>query len=206
MLNIVATIFEAESEGYQAITTLAREPIFGETSILQMALIKRQGSGINLLDSFDSGIHTTNDTLMGGLIGALVGVLGGPLGMLLMGSYGALAGSIIDAGDALDSATVMEKVAGKLQDEDVALIALVEEADEALLDGRLSAFKVEILRYDAAVIADEVEEAREMEQEMERQARQQLRDTKKAERKSRVEEKRAKLSADFQAFKAKFKD
>jgi len=55
------------------------------------------------------------------------------------------------------------------------------------------------------VIAEEVEEAEKLQKEMERQARAQLRATKKEERKKAVEEKRAKISADFEAFKAKFK-
>jgi hypothetical protein len=39
--NIVAAIFEVESEGYQALTTLAKTPILNDTTVLQMALVKR---------------------------------------------------------------------------------------------------------------------------------------------------------------------
>lgn len=205
MQNIVAAIFEVESEGYQAITTLGKTAINEGSTILQMALIKREGASIKVCDSFNSGLHTNDDTLMGGLIGGLVGILGGPLGVLLMGSTGALAGSLKDAGDALDSASLMEKVADKLQDGDVALIALVEEDGKADLDRKLAQFKVEIVRFDAAAIAAEVEEAEKIQREMERQARQQLRETKKAEAKKGIEEWRNKLNAEFESFKAKFK-
>ena len=205
MQNIITAIFKVESEGYQAITTLRQVPVTDNSAILQMSLVKKVGTGLSICDSFDSGAHTTDDTLHGGVIGGLLGILGGPIGVLLSGSTGALIGSAIDAKDARNSASLIETVADKLQDGDVALIALAEEATESDLDRKLSKFDVEILRYDAAVIAEEVEEAEKLQKEMERQARAQLRATKKEERKKAVEEKRAKISADFEAFKAKFK-
>ena len=205
MFNIVAAIFEVESEGYQAISTLSKTPIINETSILQMALVKRENGALKVCESFDSGIHTSDDTVVGGLLGGMLGILGGPLGVLLMGSYGALAGSLMDAGDALDSATVMEKVAEKLQDGEVALVALVDEVNEAELDDRLNAFKVIIARFDAVVVAEEVEQAAEAQQEMERLARKELRAAKKEARKDKREAKKAEIKADFDAFKEKFK-
>ena len=205
MYNIVAAIFEVESEGYQALTTLAKTPIINETTILQMALVKRENGYLKICDSFDSGIHSTNDTLVGGLVGSVVGMLGGPIGMLLMGSYGALAGSVVDAGDAVGSASLIEKVAEKLQDGEMAMIALVDETNEATLDNALSGYKATIARFDAVVIAEEVEEAQKIQKEMARQTRKQLREARKQERKERREARREKIKSDFAAFKAKFK-
>ena len=130
---------------------------------------------------------------------------GGGKTVLLMGSYGALAGSLVDAGDALGSATIMEKVAEKLQNGEVALIALVDEVNESEIDNKLVDFKVTIARFDAVVVADEVDQAIETEKEMERLARKELRAAKKEEKKEKREAKKAELSADFDAFKAKFK-
>ncbi len=205
MQNIIAVNFEVESEGYQAITMLAKNPVLENAAILEMALVKREDGTVKVCDSFSSGVHTTDDTAKGGLIGSVVGILGGPIGVLLGGSAGALTGSIIDAGDARDTASMIETVAQKMQDGDVALIILAEEETEMILDSKLSAFKGEILRFDAAVIAAEVEEARELQKEMERQARQKLRAAKKEEHKKTIDEYRAKISADFEVFKAKFK-
>ena len=205
MYNIIAAIFDVESEGYQAMTTLSKTPIIEETSILQMALVKRENGAIKVCDSYDSGIHTTDDMLLGGLLGGLLGILGGPMGVLLMGSYGTLAGSLVDTGDALDSATVMERVAEKLADGEVALVMLVEEINEDEIDSKLKGYKVTIARFDAAVVAEEVEQAEEAQKEMERQARKELRAAKKEERKDKREAKKAKISADFAAFKEKHK-
>ena len=205
MYNIIAAIFDVESEGYQAMTTLSKTPIIEETSILQMALVKRENGAIKVCDSYDSGIHTTDDMLLGGLLGGMIGILGGPMGVLLMGSYGTLAGSLVDTGDALDSATVMEKVADKLMDGEVALVMLAEEINEDEIDSKLKGYKVTIARFDAAVVAEEVEQAEEAQKEMERQARKELRAAKKEERKDKREAKKAEISASFAAFKEKHK-
>lgn len=205
MQNIIAAKFEVESEGYQAITNLTKNPVTDHYGILDMALVKRVDGTLKVLDAFNSGVHTSDDTWHGGLIGGMIGILGGPIGVLLCGSAGALTGSIIDTKDAEASASLIETVAGKMQENDVVLIILAEEEKEADLDAKLGEYKTEILRFDAAVIAEEVEEAQKMQKEMERQARQQLRETRRGEHKQKVEEKRAKIAADFESFKAKFK-
>lgn len=205
MESILAAIFDVESEGYQAITMLSRKPLSDSYGILQMSLVKRVGKTIIECDSFQSGAHTTDDTHRGGVIGSLLGVLGGPIGVILLGSTGALAGSVIDARDAKESDSLLEKVAQKLDEHRLALIALVTEENESELDTVLGQFKTDVLRFDAAAVAEEVEEAEKLEKEMERQARQQLRESKKAEHKKAVEKHRAKIKADFEDFKAKFK-
>ena len=116
-----------------------------------------------------------------------------------------LAGNLVDAGDAKNTASLIETVAAKMIDGEVSLIILAEEEDESELDACMKEFQTEIIRFDAAVIAAEVEEAQELQKEMERQARIKLRETKKEEHKSKVEEKRAKIAADIDAFKVRFK-
>jgi uncharacterized membrane protein len=167
--------------------------------------VKRENGSLKVCDSYDSGIHTTDDMLLGGLLGGLFGVLGGPVGVLLLGSYGTLAGSLVDTADALDSATVMEKVADKLVEGEVALVMLAEEINEEEIDDKLKGFKVTIARFDAAAVAEEVEQAKETEKEMERLARKELRAAKKEERKDKREAKKAEISANFAAFKEKHK-
>ncbi len=205
MQNVLAVIFNEESQGFQAMTQLRQLPSTEKAAILQMVLVKSQDKKLNVCDSYDSGLNTTDDMILGGLIGSLVGVLGGPLGVLLMGSYGLLAGSLFDEEDALDSQAMIATVADKMVDGEVALIALVNEEDESVLDEQLKAFDAQIIRFDAAVVADEIEQAQEMEKEMARQARADMKKAKKAERQEKIEEKRAKISADWEAFKAKFK-
>ncbi len=201
MQNIISMTFEVESEGYQAMTMIRQRSYTDSYTVLQAALVKRTSNDIVVCDSLDPGMETMDDAMVGGLLGSLVGIMGGPMGVLLMGSYGALAGGLIDAGTAADDSTLLERVTGKLQVGCFALVALVEESSEAALDQLLGQFKAEICRYDAAVIADEVEEAEMMQREMERQTRMQLRKSRREDRKKKIEEKRQKIEKDFAKLK-----
>jgi hypothetical protein len=203
--NIVVSIFEVESEAYQAMTQLKKYPGDEKSYVPSAILVKKENGTLRLLDGFDTGANTTDDTVIGGLTGALLGILGGPIGVLLGGSYGMLVGSAFDAGDALANTSLLEQIAGKLMEGEIAIIGLAYEEEESILDSRFAGFKTIIARFDAATVAAEVEEAQKMAEEMARQARKELRDEKKAARKEKRDEKKAKLSADWAGFKAKFK-
>ena len=203
--NIVVGLFEVESEAFQALSQLKQNPGDENSYVTSAALVKKENGALRTLDGFDTGLNTTDDMAAGGLVGALFGILGGPIGVLLGGSYGMLLGSAFDADDALKDASMLEQIAGKLENDEVAIIALAHEEDESILDEKLSGFKTIIARFDAANVAAEVEEAQALEEEMARQARKELRDEKKAARKEKREEKKAKMSADWEGFKAKFK-
>lgn len=203
--NIVVGLFDVESEGYQAITELKKNPGTEVSYVSAAVLVKKENGVLTTLDGFDTGANTTDDMAVGGLVGALFGILGGPIGVLLGGSYGMLIGSAVDSGDAMINASLLEQIAGKMQDGEVAVIGLAFEEDEAILDRKLSAYKAIIARFDAATVAAEVEEAQRLADEMARQARLDLRNEKKDARKEKREEKKAKLSADWESFKAKLK-
>ncbi|MCR5236709.1 MAG: DUF1269 domain-containing protein [Lachnospiraceae bacterium] len=202
MQNVIVCLFDVESEGYQAITELRNTPGNDTSLVSQAVLIKKENGALKVLDSFDTGANTTDDTAIGGLIGMCVGVLGGPIGMLLEAGWGSLAGMTLDAADAADEASLIEQIADKL-DDGVALIGLSYEEDESVLDNKLSAYKTVIARFDAAVVAQEVEAAREMQIEMSRQAKADLRKQRKEDFKEKIEEKRNNLKSHFDSVKSK---
>lgn len=191
--NIFAAIFDIESEGFQAFSELKQNPGDQKSLLSQVALVKKENGAIRTLDAFDTGVATTNDTAIGGVVGAFLGILGGPIGVILGSSYGTLIGSALDAGDAIDQASLLEKIAEKMQDDDVVLIGLAAEEDESILDGKLSKFKVTILRYDAVAVAEEVAEAEAVEEEVTRQALISLRKEKDAKIKAEAEARTAEL-------------
>lgn len=205
MENVVAVLFEVESEAYQALSELKKNALNGAFTISQIGLVKKKDGRILPCEGFDSGVDTRDDTLTGGLIGGLFGIFGGPLGVLFTGSLGALIGSVKDTEDAQKNLSMLECVCEKMADDSVALIALIQEIDEDIFDGRLSQFKTEILRWDAGVIAMEVEEAQKLEKEIQRIAKNRLRVQKKAERRQEWEQKRAKIQMEFEAFKQRHK-
>lgn len=84
-------------------------------------------------------------------------------------------------------------------------VALVQESVESVFDDRLSKFNVKIIRWDAANIALEVEEAEKLAREMRRHAKERMRRQKREERKQDWERKHAKIRSDFETFKLKHK-
>ena len=205
MENVVAVLFDVESEAYQALAELKKNAVNEAFTISQMGLVKKKSGRILPYEGFDSGVDTWDDTAKGGLIGSLIGIFGGPLGVLFTGGIGALLGSAIDSSDAQKNTSMLERVCEKMEDDSVVLIALVQETDEDIFNGRLSKFKTEILRWDAAAIAMEVEEAQKLEKEMKKLAKERMRQQKKEEHKQDWEQKQAKIRADFEALKQKHK-
>ena len=120
------------------------------------------------------------------------------------GSVGALIGSVIDSGDSSNNLSMIEQVSQSLNEGEVALVALAMETGTEMLDARLQPYQVTIIRQDAAIVAQEVEEAKALQKEMETEAKTRMREAKKAERKQDIEEKREKIRADFEAFKNRF--
>lgn len=196
--NIFAGIFEVESEGYQAFSELKQNPGQENSVLSQVALVKKENGAIRVLDSFDTGASSLDDMAIGGAVGAVLGILGGPIGVLLGTSYGVMLGSVVDAGDALGEATMMEQVAGKMEEGEVVLIGMASEKDESILDEKLSKFQMTLLRFDAERVADEVAEASEMELELARQARAELRKEKSDELKARIAARRESLKKHFE--------
>ena len=166
MYNIVGAMFASEAEARQAMDALAETPQINGTNILQMSLVKRQGGELKLCNNFTSDDLKSHDTVKGGLIGGLIGILGGPLGMLVGGAAGALLGKASDSDNKLDSKGLIEQAAQKLEEGDLALIMMVDETNEAILDRMLVKYNVVVIRYDADVIAKEVEKAEQMAKEM----------------------------------------
>lgn len=179
MYNIVGAMFKTESEAREAMAALSKVPYINGTTIFQISLIKRTDGVLKLCDNFTSDYLKSTDTVKGGLVGGLIGLLTGPVGMLLGGTAGALLGKADDLDNKDDSAALIEQAAQKLEEGDIALIALVEEKDEAVLDHALVKYDTVVIRYDAEVIASELEEAEKMQREMARQAREALRAAKK---------------------------
>ncbi|MCI8335977.1 MAG: DUF1269 domain-containing protein [Peptococcaceae bacterium] len=206
MENIVVAMFPVESEAYQAFSALKRDYANSTYTISQMVLVKRENNQITAGESFDSGVKTSNDTILGGLLGSMVGILGGPIGVLLGGSMGVLLGSTVDSCDAIHDASLLEYVSTSLVEGEVALIAVVQEADETLLNTLLAPYQATIVRYDAAEIADEIENAANIQWEMRKTLKKQLKEEKSAQRKEKIAQKKDKIKKEFDELKEDWED
>ena len=175
--SIIIATFEIESEAYQALAELKQNPGNKDSFVSQAVLARKENGKLNTLEKYDTGSHTTDDTMMGGLLGAVIGVLGGPIGIIFGGLYGLIIGNAIDSTDAYKESTLIAQIAGKMEDGQIAIIGLAMEKDESVLDERLNKFKVTIVRYDSEEVAKEVKEAKRVAKEMARVARTEMQST-----------------------------
>jgi uncharacterized membrane protein len=174
MYNIVGALFKEESEARTAMAALSEVPQINGTTIYQISLVKRVDGVLKLCNNFTSE-HLKSNSASGGLVGGLIGLLAGPVGMLLGGVTGALMGKADDLDNKDDSAALIEQAAQKLEEGDIALIILAEETKEDVLDHALVKYNTVVVRYDADVIAKELEEAEKIRDELARQAHEALR-------------------------------
>lgn len=202
MYNVVSVIFEVESEAYQAFTEMRNHGADPSFEVNEAALLKAEDKQLQVVDLFDTGVRTADDTAYGMLIGTLVGIIGGPIGMLFGASVGALTGSVLDASDAGTDISILEYVADKLYDDEVAIVALVNEAEDSSLDSLFDKYGCTIIRHDAEVVASDIEHANQIQADLEHQARAQMRAQKKADIKAKLEERGEQLEEGFKEYKA----
>jgi len=166
MYNIVGAMFTDEQEARQALNALSETPKINGTTIFQMSLIKRKNGELKLCDNFTSEYLTDSQTVKGGVIGGLIGLLGGPITALLGGAAGVLIGDAADVNNKHGSQDLIEQVAQRLEEGDMALIMMVDEADEGILDHMLVKYNTFVVRYDAETIGKEVEAAEKRAKEL----------------------------------------
>lgn len=94
--NVLLTLFAVSGEAYQAFNELKVYHQTAKTIIAQAVLTKKQNGVITTVHGFDVSEKIDSGMLTGGLIGGLLGIIRGPLGMLLVGSLGALIGGNVN--------------------------------------------------------------------------------------------------------------
>ena len=203
MESVFVVKFNVQSEAFQALTELRQQPANDDFVVSQACLVNKKDGRITMLDQFDTGMESVNDTGTGTMIGALVGILGGPIGVLRGASYGAMVGSVMDTADILDNASLIEQVCGTIDDDETAVIALVSEQKTESFDEAMKKFDTKVKWFDAGELAAEVEKAYELERQMKKEALKQLRDEKKEDFKQKVEDQRKKISEGFDNLKKK---
>lgn len=158
--------FDIESEAYQAFSELKSFKQDNDTQIAQIALVKNEDGKITIKDSIDFDDASRDYATVGGIIGGLLGILSGPIGVIIgygIGSLaGAASGSMTDASDN----SLIEEVTTKLLDGEIAVIALVHEEDESILNHVFAPYKTNIMRWDALALAREVELAGQVQDEL----------------------------------------
>ena len=204
--NVLIIYFNVESEGYQAFSEISHSAFSKDKSTLieQASLIKREKGNIIAKEVLHNGKERNEDIIVGTIIGGFLGVLAGPLGVLLGMGVGATLTSL-SFDDDEENTGLIHSVTSRLQDNDIAILAVVQEENEAILDEYFAKFDTTIVRYDAHVIEEEIEYAEKLQKDLVHQARVQMRQERSEERKRIADQKRAYIQARFEALKEKLK-
>ncbi|MCO4472433.1 DUF1269 domain-containing protein [Streptococcus infantarius] len=166
MADVLTVVFNVESEAYQAFSELKAFKQDRHTQIAQIALVKNENGKITIKDSVDFDDTSHEYATIGGIVGGLIGILSGPIGVIIGYGIGSLAGAASGSmTDATDN-SLIEEVTTKLLDGDIAVIALVHEKDESILNHVFAPYKTNIMRWDAVALAREVELAGQVQDEL----------------------------------------
>ena len=166
MADVLTVVFNIKSEAYQAFSELKAFKHDNHTQIAQIALVKNENGKITIKDSVDFDDTSSEYATIGGIVGGLIGILSGPIGVIIGYGIGSLAGAASGSmTDATDN-SLIEEVTTKLLDGDVAVIALVHEEDENILNHVFAPYKTNIMRWDAVALAREVELAGQVQDEL----------------------------------------
>ena len=195
MENVVASIFHIESEAFQAFSELKQFRQTENTKLAQASIVKAENGVINVKDSFDIMDSLGDDYFEGGLIGSLIGILGGPLGVLFGFAAGGAIGASVGSDKELAKSALITTVSNKLTNGEVAIIALVQENDESVLNAIFE--KYQVARWDVATVAAEIESALKIQIDLEHQAKARLIADKKEARREKFDKLKANIKEKF---------
>ena len=206
MENIVVSIFRVESEAFQAFSELKQFGQTENTKLAQVSIVKNEDGIIKVKDSFDLMNSFGSDYFEGGLIGSLIGILGGPLGVLFGFAVGGTIGSSIDLDKELANSALITTVSENLINGEVAIIALVQENDESVLNAIFDKYQTTIARWDIATVSAEVESALQIQQDLAHQAKARLIADRKEARHEKFDKLKADIKEKFDKLKADIKE
>ncbi|HHX68101.1 MAG: hypothetical protein WAO56_11120 [Miniphocaeibacter sp.] len=202
--NVDLINFKNSEDAHEVFDKLSNNPIKDNYTINQMVIVSKSNDKIIVEDIYDSGLDTRDDMIKGGLIGGLVGILSGPVGILLFSGLGVLIGNRMDIADATKNMSLIEKVGILVNEDEEAIILLIEEEIDGI-DKELEEYEHVLTRFKASEVQYEVEEAKELEKHLERETRYKIREQKTGERKAKVKKYREKISEEFDELKEKLK-
>ncbi len=197
MENVVVSIFHIESEAFQAFSELKQFGQTKNTKLAQALIVKAENGVINVKDNFDLIDSIEDGYFEGGLIGSLIGILGGPLGVLFGFAAGGVIGGSVGSYEELANSALIITVSNKLANGEVAIIALVQENDESVLNAIFEKYQVDIVRWDVATVAAEIESALKIQKDLEHQAKARLIADKKEARREKFDKLIANIKEKF---------
>lgn len=159
--NVVVLSFADESHAFEALSLLKTAALGSQVKLHNAVVVQRDAHSMLTIKEQASDGAVARVALNGTLIGALVGMLAGPLGVLLGGVYGAVFGQCVALDRADDRASVIDQIGTVIPSGSTALIAQIDEADAAAVDGIAKQLDGTVLRRPLEVVQSEVQAQKE---------------------------------------------
>jgi uncharacterized membrane protein len=185
MENVVVVRFTEPSNAYQALSVLKQCDAEGRIALGSAAVVERTSTGELRIPESTDNIGLVG-TASGSLIGMLVGVLGGPVGVLVGWGAGALMGGVFDIDRAEKSDEALGALGRAMPPGSTAVMVTVAEPAVEVIDGEMAKLGGEVTRRPVAEVMSELEASEAAAEAAAHEARKTLR-----------EERKAKVSADF---------
>jgi uncharacterized membrane protein len=195
--NVIAVSYQEDNNAYAALSQLKELDSQGRIRLDEAAVVERLEDGrVIEKDRVDSNFPTV--TVGGGLLGLLVGIIGGPFGMLIGGTSGLFAGSLVDLGDLDETESALSQVSSSAKVGHTTLLTVVAEQSPEVIDAAMDALGGTVLRRSVADVRSEIAATEDAQRKAKHEARAELmrsrRERNKEAVQAKVEELKGKLS------------
>ncbi len=171
--NVISVSFDPDTNAYAAFTKLNELGSQGQMKVEAAAVIERGDDGqIVVKDSVGSGEFA--GAAGGGVLGFMIGIIGGPLGVLVGSTYGLLAGSLIDLGEAEQSESALAQMSASVKPGHTAIVAQVTEQSPEVVDTAMERLGGSVLRRSTDDVEAEIAAAEKAQREAKREATEEL--------------------------------
>ena len=192
--SVIAVSFEEDQNAYKALTLLEELDNQNRVSVQEAVVVVRDENGqVEAKDRVESSAMPA--TAGGGLTGLLIGVLGGPVGMLVGGTYGLFAGSMVDLYDVSETESALGEISNTVKPGHTALLAVVNEPSTEIVDAAMSDVGGTVARRSVAAVEAEIAAAEDAERKAKHEARKELDRARRERNKEAVDAKISKLKA-----------
>ena len=192
--NVIAVSFADDGNAYEALTSLKQLDAQRRVGVREAVVVVRGQDG-QLVEKDRVESRLPPAAAGGGLLGLLVGVLGGPLGVLVGGSYGLLAGSLVDLADVSEADSALAQISGSARLGHTALLAVLIERSPEVLDAAMAQLDGTVVRRSVPDVEAEIAAAESAERTAKREARKELIRTRHEHNKAAVQTKLEELKA-----------
>ncbi len=199
MENMVMITFENIEDAKRAYATLKKSTNDAsmDFTALQTVLVQNDGGKITVLDQHAEVFSELGKTMIGGVVGVVLGVLIGPFAGFVLGGVGAMIGSGFDITDQSESEDMLYQMYSRIYNGDIALLSIIQEDDELVLNSMVGKNAIDIYRWDAAEIREEAEYATSVRDVLIKEGRKKMRAEKNESRIKRITEYKDMLKDEF---------